>query len=89
MVNGYIADYFLFVFFASFGVLQIALSKKLSGRTLFGALLVVLSYLWFFTARNRNVHTVLEGSQLSFIFILSAALAVIVTRFLNLAKGKR
>ena len=89
MISVYVSDYFLFTFLASFGVLQIALGRGITARTLLGTGILVFSYVWFFTVRDRNVHTAVEGSQLFIIFGLGAISAIIVTRIFNfLAKKK-
>lgn len=80
MVYAYLLDYFLFTFFASFGVLQIALSKKTSTRHAVGTLIVILSYLWFFGSKDRSVPTIVEGVQLLVVFAVSALLAIVVAK---------
>jgi len=89
MINVYLSDYFLFTFFASFGVLQIALAKNSKAKVFFGAVVLIVSYFWFFTSRDRNVHTVVEGSQLFLIFALGTVSAAIVTRILNFLARKK
>jgi hypothetical protein len=89
VLDAYILEYFLFTFLASFGVLQIALAKKSIVRVNFGAVVLIGSYFWFFTSRDRNVHTVVEGSQLFLIFALGAVSAVIITRIFNLLVKKK
>ena len=88
MEFNYLLDYFLFTFVASLGAIQIALSKKYSTRTLFGAFLVISAYWWFFSSRNRNVHTIVEGAQLFLVFSLSAVLAIVATKIFTSA-GER
>ncbi|HEX7456104.1 MAG TPA: hypothetical protein VF303_01385 [Candidatus Nanoarchaeia archaeon] len=85
----YLFDYFLFTFFASFGIIQIALSKKFSVRWFFGTVLVLLAYGWFFCSKDRSVPTIVEGSQLFIIFGLSAVFAAAATRVLILLNRKK
>lgn len=80
----YVIDYFLFTFFASFGVLQIALSTGSSKRINFGIVVIIVSYFWFFSSSDRNIPTFLEGVQLFVIFGLAAGLAVFITKNLYL-----
>jgi hypothetical protein len=84
----YLIDYFIFTFFAAFGVLQIALSKKLSGRFNFGVLVLAVSYTWFFGSKDRNVASMVEGVQLFLIFGMAALLATFATKVLFNIKKK-
>lgn len=85
----YVIDYFLFTFFASFGVLQIALNNRSSKRFNLGIVIVIISYFWFFSVADRNIPTVVEGSQLFATFVLAALLAIFVTKnFLILIKKR-
>jgi len=84
----YLQDYLLFTFFASFGVLQIALSKKASALQSLGILIVFLSYLWFFGSKNRNAPTFVEGTQLLIVFSVSTLLAIAVTKIFILTTRK-
>lgn len=76
----YIVDYLLFTFFSSLGVLQIALSKGASKSFNLGIVVVIGSYLWFFSVADRNIPTVLEGVQLFVVFGLGASLAIFITK---------
>ena len=85
----YVIDYFLFTLFASFGVLQIALSNKSSKRFKLGIVIVIISYFWFFSIANRDIPTVVEGVQLFVIFALAALAAIFVTKnFMVLIKKR-
>jgi len=89
VLDAYILEYFLFTFFGSFGVLQIALAKNSKAKVFFGAVVLIVSYYWFFTSRDRNVHSVVEGSQLFLIFAIEAVSAVIITRIFNLLAKRK
>jgi len=84
MIDTYIFEYFLFTLLASFGILQVSLGKKFSGRFFIGIFIILASYVWFFSSRNRNVQTAVEGLQLSLIFAFSAIFAVLITRIISL-----
>ncbi|MEX0621898.1 MAG: hypothetical protein WD187_02810 [Candidatus Woykebacteria bacterium] len=85
----YLLDYFLFTFFASFGVLHIALAKKFSARYNFGVVILVLSYIWFFGSKNRDIPTMVEGAQLFLVFSVSVLLSLLSTKvFFSLKKEK-
>lgn len=85
----YIIDYFLFTFFSSFGVLQVALSKRTSKRFKLGIVIVIISYFWFFSIADRDIPTIVEGVQLFVIFALSALTAIFITKnFLVLIKKR-
>jgi ABC-type Fe3+-siderophore transport system permease subunit len=86
----FLFDYFSFTFLACFGVVLMSISKnpnsKLNffGRTrLFwlGVALICFSYVWFFSIKNRNVQTIVEGAQLFFVFALSAAIVIYLSKF--------
>lgn len=78
----YLLEYFIFGFFACFAVLQIALSGRGSNRNIAGWLILVISYVWFFFSRDRNVPTIVEGTQLFLVFSISAILAIATARIL-------
>lgn len=92
MGSVFVLEYFLFTFFASLGTIILAFGffpelklKFFTGSKkakILGAVLVLGAYFWFFSSRNRNVHTVVEGAQLFFIFGLAAVLALLLTKFL-------
>lgn len=88
MDTSYLLDYFLFTFFASFGVIQIALSKKISTQAVLGIMVLLSAYLWFFSSRDRGIPTIVEGSQLFIMFGTSAVLALAVTKLLIFLKTK-
>lgn len=82
----YLLDYFLFTFFASFGVIQLALAKKNKAKIYVGLLIILLTYLWFFGSRDRDIPTMVEGAQLFLIFGVGVVCAIITTKifvFLN------
>ncbi len=84
----YLVDYFLFVFFASFAVIQISLTKKISARLILGISILLLAYLWFFGSKDRSTQTIVEGVQLFVVFGLAAALALVATKLLTFLKTK-
>jgi len=67
------ADYFVMVFIASIGVYQIvSIHAKFDGlcffkqpilQFIFGALVLVGAFVWFFTSEERNVQHTVEGAQ--------------------------
>lgn len=87
-------EYFLFTLSTSFTTLQIVASLKnkvglriLKNRAItivLASILIVASFLWFFSIRDRNVQTHMEGAQLSLIFGLGAIGSVLVTKFLKI-----
>ncbi|OGY21834.1 MAG: hypothetical protein A2113_00705 [Candidatus Woykebacteria bacterium GWA1_44_8] len=89
MLDPYILDYFLFTFFASVGVLQVALAQGSRAKATVGTVVLTASYLWFFMSRDRNVHSSVEGVQLVLIFIVGAGLAVVATKILNILTRKK
>jgi hypothetical protein len=89
-MNPYVVEYFIFVLLATFGTLQVVLSRKITPRFLGGAVLIVSSYFWFFNSRNRNVHSVVEGAQLFLIFAFASLVSILLTKsFRYLYKTKR
>ena|SRR3990172_2666336 len=86
-------EYLIFAFLNSFAVLQIVATKKNKerirlfrsrGLTISAALLLmVISFIWFFTVRDRNVQTYMEGAQISMEFGLGAFLSIVVTKILK------
>ena len=82
-------DYFLFVFIASVGTLQIAASyAQLRGLSFFnrsiagyisGSLTVVLAFWWFFASEKRVGHCIIEGFEQFQLLIAGVATAIIVT----------
>ena len=66
-------DYFILVFISSLGIYQIAaIHAKLDGlcffkhtviQYIFGILAIIGALVWFFTSKDHNVHTTVEGSQ--------------------------
>jgi len=84
----YLVDYFLFVFFASFAVIQISLTKRVSARLILGTSILLLAYLWFFGSKDRSIPTIVEGVQLFVVFGLATALALAATKLLIFLKTK-
>ncbi len=85
-------DYFLFVFVASLGVIQIAASiGQLNGililkspivARLLSAALAVAVFVWFFATEDRNLNDNeggLDANIQAVLFVLSASAAVLVT----------
>jgi hypothetical protein len=82
-------DYFLLVFVASAGVIQIAsIPARLRGLWLLpyppaqyvlGAAAVIGSFYWFYTVENRNVQHTIEGAQQLLLFLGAAVLAYACT----------
>lgn len=86
------ADYYLFVFAASLGVVQIAVSLgRLNGllvlkspvaACVLGVVLVLAAFVWFFTSAPRNLNDYeggLDGNIQALFFFLGALTAVLVT----------
>jgi hypothetical protein len=89
MGANYFLDYFLFTFFASLAIIQIASSKKMSARAILGVVVLLSSYFWFFGSKDRNVSTTVEGVQLFITYGAAAILALGVTKVLTiLGKSK-
>ncbi len=92
MVGGFVLDYFLFVFIAALGVLQmVAAYRGLVGLLfirlrplafLVGLAAVPLAFLWFFLSEPRNISDQeggLDGNQMSGLFAVAAGSALIFT----------
>ena len=85
-------DYFILVFISSLGVYQIAaIPAKLDGlcffrnpviQYIFGILAIIGAFGWFFTSKDRNVHTVVEGSQQLGLFLASIVASYLFTAIL-------
>ncbi len=81
-------EYTIFIFAATFGVLQLAavhsglrglsFLKRPLAASIFGAVVIIGAYVWFFAIENRNVPG-LEGSQQLGNFALGASLAIVFT----------
>jgi hypothetical protein len=86
-------DYFILVFIASIGVYQIAaIYAKLDGlcffrhpviQYIFGILAIVGACVWFFTSKDRNIHTSVQGSQQLGIFLGSIIASYVFTVILS------
>ena len=91
-MSPFVADYLLFVFWASIGAIQIGVSigrfdgllfvrHVLAARAL-GVALIVGAILWFFLTENRNINDTeggLDANQQAVGFFAAAIAAVIVT----------
>lgn len=85
-------DYFILVFISSLGVYQIAaIPAKLDGlcffknpvvQYIFGFLAIIGAFGWFYTSKDRNVHTVVEGSQQLGLFLASIIASYLFTAIL-------
>ena len=90
-------EYFLLSLITSLATLQIvAISKKRSAWVILrnekatlalSLALIIGSFFWFFSVRDRNVQTFLEGAQLSLIFGAGAFLSLVLTKFLAVGHG--
>jgi hypothetical protein len=86
-------DYFILVFISSLGVCQIAaIHAKLDGlcffrhpvvQYIFGILAIIGAFGWFFTSEDRNVHTIVEGSQQLGLFLGSIVASYVFTAILS------
>jgi hypothetical protein len=85
-------DYFILVFISSLGVYQIAaIHAKLDGlcffrhpvvQYIFGILAIIGALGWFFTSKDRNIHTTVEGSQQLGLFLASIVASYLFTAIL-------
>ena len=85
-------DYFILVFISSLGVYQIAaIHTKLDGlcffrhpvvQYIFGILAIIGAFGWFFTSKDRNIHTTVEGSQQLGLFLASIVASYLFTAIL-------
>ena len=90
-------EYLLLSLISSFATLQIvAISKKRSAWVILrnekatltlSLVLIIGSFFWFFSIRDRNVQTFLEGAQLSLIFGVGAFCSVVLTKILKAVYG--
>jgi uncharacterized membrane protein len=74
-------DYFLLVFIAAFGVIQIASAyahyRGLSLYTntvlqyFFGSILIIAAFCWFFLSEDRNFQHTVEGTQQLGLFLMA------------------
>ncbi len=96
MAGPFALDYFVFVFIAALGVLQlVAVYAGLRGLLLIpfrrlavvvGLSAVVLAFLWFFLSEPRNVSDTeggLDGNQMAGYFALGAGTATVLTFLLS------
>lgn len=84
------AEYLVLTFISSFSAIQIVSSIKDKDRiqilkngslTIFlSVILILLSYGWFFTIRDRNTQTYMEGAQIAVIFGMGTFLSMVVTK---------
>jgi len=83
-------EYFLFTLVGAFATIQIAgalvdkprlrILKNQSFTILLSLLVITMSFVWFFSIRDRNVQTYMEGAQISGIFMISTFLSLVVTK---------
>ena len=91
-MSAFAIDYFLFVFFASLGVIQIAASiGHLNGLLIFkspilarslSSALTVAAFVWFFATEDRNLNDYeggLDANMQALLFVLAALAAAVVT----------
>ncbi len=95
MISDFGLDYFLLVFVASLGVLQLAAAhSRLYGLLLLnrvasfilGPVLVVLAFTWFFASGARNVPDTaggLDGNQQWILFFAGAVTALVLMLLLS------
>jgi len=86
-------DYFILVFITSTGVYQIAaIYARLDGlcffrhrviQYIFGIIAIVGAFVWFFTSKNRNIHTSVQGTQQLGIFLGAIIASYILTVILS------
>ena len=92
MVGPFFLDYFVFVFIAALGVLQmVAAYSALRGLLfirvrplafLIGSATTALAFLWFFLSEPRNISDQeggLDGNQMAGLFAVAAGSALILT----------
>lgn len=85
-----VAEYLVLTFISSFSAIQIVSSIKDKGQILIlkngnltiflSIILILLSYGWFFTIRDRNTQTYMEGAQIAAIFVLGAFISMVLTK---------
>ena len=92
MVGPFTLDYFIFVFIASLGVLQIVAAHATLRGLLFvrvrpvafliGLVITTLAFLWFFLSEPRNISEAeggLDGNQMAGFFAVAAGSALLIT----------
>ena len=92
MVGGFALDYFVFVFIAALGVLQMAAAYNALQGLLFirfrplaflsGLLVTTLAFLWFFLSEPRNIPDTeggLDGNEMAGLFALGAGSALVLS----------
>jgi hypothetical protein len=87
------ADYFVMMFIASIGVYQIvSIHAKFDGlcffkqpilQFIFGALVLIGAFVWFFTSEQRNLQSTVEGSQQLGLFLGAIVAGYAVTGILS------
>ena len=96
MVGPFVLDYFVFVFLAALGVIQVAASYSDLRRLLFipsrraavaaGTMVTAAAFAWFFLSEPRNISDDaggLDGNQMAGLFALGAGSALIGTLLLS------
>ena len=86
-------EYFIFVLICSFFTIQIASSVKggknlriLQNRNLsiiLSLAIITISFIWFFTTRDRSAPTYMEGAQISGVFMVGTFFSIILTKILK------
>lgn len=86
-------EYLIFSLVGCFSALQITSALSSRGEIqifentrltiILSLFLLILSFIWFFSIRDRNVQTFLEGGQISIIFGIGAILSLIVTKIIK------
>ena len=95
-------DYFLFIFFASFGIVQFAASKSgLASILIFrspklsriiGIALIVISAGVFFLTDNRNINDYeggLDANQQAYLFVLASFASLVATMAIGSIRHRR
>lgn len=83
-------EYLILTLILSFSTIQIVSSIKdkdqiriLKNKNLtivLAGILIILSYGWFFTIRDRNIQSYMEGLQISGIFMIGTFFSLVVTK---------
>ena len=90
---GIATEYLIFTTVSTFSALQIVSSVKdkpvwrtLESKKitiLISIILIIISFVWFFSLRDRNIQTNIEGVELFFIFGIGSILTLIITKILK------
>ena len=101
MAGPFTLDYFVFVFIAAFGVLQMAAAYSPLRGLLFirarpwaftaGLVTAALAFLWFFVSEPRNIPDTdggLDGNEMGGLFTLAAGSALVLTLLLSSVRNR-